>query len=45
MSDTAGPVRLGVPKHGTYWGLASVDNLNLHAHEVGLLFFVFYKVF
>lgn len=24
---------VGVPKDGTYWGLASVNNLNLHAHE------------
>ncbi|KAL6745128.1 S-adenosyl-L-methionine-dependent methyltransferase [Haematococcus lacustris] len=27
-------VRLGVPRNGTYWALASVEDLNLHPHEV-----------
>ncbi|KAL6760538.1 hypothetical protein V8C86DRAFT_2433556, partial [Haematococcus lacustris] len=26
-------VRLGVPRNGTYWALASVEDLNLHPHE------------
>ena len=27
-------VTIGVPRDGTYWGLASVDNLNLQPREV-----------
>lgn len=24
---------VSLPKHGTYWGLASVNSLNTHPHE------------
>eukprot|EP00798_Chlamydomonas_sp_ICE-L_P025661 gene25661-11326_t len=34
ICDSKTSVRVGIPKDGTYWGLASVDNLNLQPSEV-----------
>ncbi|KAG1670446.1 hypothetical protein FOA52_010182 [Chlamydomonas sp. UWO 241] len=34
VSDASNQVTIGVPKDGTYYGLASVDNLNLQPNEV-----------
>ncbi|GAX82272.1 hypothetical protein CEUSTIGMA_g9701.t1 [Chlamydomonas eustigma] len=34
ISDNSSRVNVGIPKDGTYWGLASVNNLNLMANEV-----------
>lgn len=35
MAERPGPppLELALAKDGTYWGLASVDALNLHPHE------------
>ncbi len=33
VSDTEKRVAIGIPRDGTYWGLASVDNLNLQPKE------------
>ena len=34
VSHNRTSVTIGVPRDGTYWGLASVDNLNLQPREV-----------